>query len=566
MNTLIKLRRGTRVNIDNYTPYIGEIVISLDEEKVYIGDGLVERGYSLLYGDHATIEDNSFYGSRTNKIRGFHNSFDHTYIYPKGVTIDAAGSGVSRYTYQHFDTITFDNGATSAIWFIVPIKDYIDITKDINFYCTYALTDDTTIKKTVELKFSYWIIDSNYDVSSFASGSPDYTTTDYIYSTEEENINKVYKNNLTFSKIDSSYLSANTMFVYIKVSRETNVNDFAGKFRLINLITDQIGISDGYFGYNFAGAVTSVDPYTYTKNIDKLVFPFDGATTGLIGDQVNSLYSRASFNSSRYVYVAGGINKTDSSDSSPTYSDSIETIDFRLDSGNATAFGSLYSERSEVCGLNSSNYGYVCNGKKNNTFYEDRERISFMLDSGNATSISESNNQRALSRAFNASNYGYIVGGYLTGSDLYDSYERFSFANDTEAGTVVNTFSLVTGGGPGTDGSYSQGTCNSSTYGYTGGGQGLSSLTRLNFSDPTTGPITKLGELNSSKSRLAGCNSMDRGYFISGRNAGAGTEMNDVESISFPFDSGTAFNIATISNSDSDNCASDNVDFVTMFV
>ena len=132
-----------------------------------------------------------------------------------------------------------------------------------------------------------------------------------------------------------------------------------------------------FHGYNFCGIIQSAQDISI---IDRFSFPFNiGSTSESCGINFRSLHSPTGFNSSEYAYVCGG-RKT----STPTQDYShISRYSFPFTGGAYNAqYTTLNVARYDSSSNNSSHFGFVCAGHPT---LMSIERMEFALDSASMT-------------------------------------------------------------------------------------------------------------------------------------------------------------------------------------
>jgi hypothetical protein len=79
-----------------------------------------------------------------------------------------------------------------------------------------------------------------------------------------------------------------------------------------------------------------------------------------------------------------------------------------------------------------------------------------------------------------------------------------------------------------------------------------------------SGTASNVGSLSTTRRESSACNSSIHGYICGGYD---GTNyISTIDRISFPFDSGTASNVGNLSTSNTNQTATDNIDFIGQFL
>ena len=99
MATVIKVRRANlKIEIDKYTPKVGEFVFDKENKKLLYGDNFAIGGHHVIFGDLFQLGNNEYYGSNKRVGKGFYN-------FPIGIDIEAKsinGDGNSILSGDYF--------------------------------------------------------------------------------------------------------------------------------------------------------------------------------------------------------------------------------------------------------------------------------------------------------------------------------------------------------------------------------------------------------------------------------------------------------------------------------
>jgi len=601
--TVIKIRRGPKSQIDQYIPKIGEFVYDKTNGKLLFGDNFTPGGYHVIFGNQFVVENNTYYGSSTYGVRGFH-------IFPSGVDITAkalnSNSSNNGYADQYFEIIDGEESTTSfgfkydLLW---------DKTKDVNFKISYFLEDSGSEGTYVEITTKVYLLYKGDLSSSVTSGDGVLEDgVDTITAYDNENIGKIDIITLMNGRIpwQATYNESNPPeYVIVKFIRSDS-DTYAGSLKILNIFAYQIANGNEY-GY-YLGGVNGSDYETGLKNtIQQFVFPMNSGEIRVLSQTLSeSKFRMSAFNSSTHGYSVGG-QIDESSDSLST----IESFKFAFNSGQANVSATLMDKRASSYGLNCSSYGFTIGGLDKGSlgvgsFYSSIERINLSFSSitskkGNLLAYEDNpySCYRAHIMAFNSSEYGFCLGGFgfnVSGEDLYMtpfSYiERFSFPFDVgnclEGGRLTMSYDVNPQIEPeldpnNTKGTHGAGACNSSTYGYLFGGHAVGvaggysedrgeTVSKFDFSQPN-GNSTVISDVKISdiaRSQVSGCNSTIYGYAIGGH-YNLQVFFQKIDRVLFPFDgSGTVDSVRICGNLSGTNHNSgvscDGTDFVTMFL
>ena len=188
---------------------------------------------------------------------------------------------------------------------------------------------------------------------------------------------------------------------------------------------EEISFDQHGYGYVCGGYSNN-----YISTIERFEFPIDGITSIHVGNLSDSKDSPATFNSSNYGYIVGG-NKDNSS---KTF---IDRITFPFNSGTASHVGNLSEGRRFAASFNSSNYGYTCGSYQPGLSLINR--LTFPFDSGTSSNMGYCSQTRVAACGFNCSQYGYTAGGSDGGGHL-STIDRITFPFDS--GTVNHVGNL----------------------------------------------------------------------------------------------------------------------------
>jgi hypothetical protein len=252
------------------------------------------------------------------------------------------------------------------------------------------------------------------------------------------------------------------------------------------------GVTSGFVTGGYIGPKTAV--------IDKFSFATEGTSTN-VGSIYLARYNLASQSSATYGYNTGGINPSDSQNTT-----TIDKYPFAISSGTGTLVGALSTGRQGLAGISSIPYGYgYSSGGSTGTVVD---RFPFSSDT-NATNILSISQARYTVAGISSSTYGYTAGGLSQdNSTYYTTIDKFPFASNTTA-TSVGALSKGT--------RYAAGQ-SSSTNGYHSGGNSsgtyVSKIEKFPFASDTN--ATGTGSLTIARNGAAGVSSTDYGYTAGG--------------------------------------------------
>jgi len=131
--------------------------------------------------------------------------------------------------------------------------------------------------------------------------------------------------------------------------------------------------------------------------------------------------------------------------------------------------------------------------------------------------------------------YGYIVGGYTP--TMLSTIDRITFPFDSGTASHVGNLNIQ---------SYRSGGCNSSSHGFSMGGQVppstvVSTINRILFPF-NSGTASNVGSITGIRFSPGSCNSSIHGYSMGGY-----TTTSIIDRILFPFNSGTASTVGNLS-------------------
>jgi hypothetical protein len=211
----------------------------------------------------------------------------------------------------------------------------------------------------------------------------------------------------------------------------------------------------------------------------------------------------------------------------------IDKFPFASDS-NASDVGDLsVARRLGLAGASSASSGYSSGGltPTGSSLLNTIDKFPFSVDA-NATDVGDLSALRREIAGQSSETNGYTSGGFTTPGTAtrIAGIDKFPFATNGNATNVGNI----------TQGRYGPAGQNSSTYGYTSGGNdspATNSNTIDKFSFAAGGNATDVGDLTVARRRLAGQSSSTHGYTTSGNNT-------RIDKFSFASD-GNASNIGT---------------------
>ena len=241
-------------------------------------------------------------------------------------------------------------------------------------------------------------------------------------------------------------------------------------------------------------------------------------------------------------------------------STAVERLTFLFSSGTASLVSNATYSRYYASSFNNSIYGFVGVGYVGSANSMIIERFEFPYDTGTSTTY-QANATRSNSQAagFNSSTHGFILGGIDGTGARYSQVERLSFpilGTNTDVGFLSKSKKLFMNGG-----------FDSSTYGYTAGGDSAGSylydIERLTFPF-ASGTATLISYMSVSRALSACLNSTQHGFMIGG--VAVSNYIIGVDRLIFSFDSTNAVVTGALAETTYSSCGIDGTDFVTLFI
>jgi len=237
-------------------------------------------------------------------------------------------------------------------------------------------------------------------------------------------------------------------------------------------------------------------------------------------------------------------------------------FEFPFDDGTVAVEGYWSREMCNPIQCNSSEAGFVggsdaCAGSA--SYYSAIERYHFALDVGEVVGALTQDPGSAWCAGVNASFYGFFPYGDSEDFIMHIDRIEFPFSGGTTSRVASHDAQR-----------YSQAGANSTRCGYLMGGSGRTSvITRFEF-PLDTGIVVAVGTLQEAIQGNGGCNSTTCGFAVCGNWSDGVTafiQRSDIERITFPFDSGTATIVASVTVARSGPLATnDGVDHAAVFV
>jgi len=302
----------------------------------------------------------------------------------------------------------------------------------------------------------------------------------------------------------------------------------------------------GIYGFSIGGYATSAD----TSDIQRIVFPFDSGVATRVGTlSVGVRGAGGGCNSSEHMFVIGGVTIS-----------TIHKFAFPFDSGTAAVRGAWTpGARYYVGGFNSSAYGYGGGGYGVST-ESAVSRFAFPFDSGDSTNVGTLSYPLFSTSTVNSSSYGY----WMNGRDTADRSFVLRVAFPFDSGTVSSVGNM-------SNSCFGSSAANSSSHGYAMGGQETAGTSARSEIDRITFPFdsgtgSNVGTLASNRGNMRGaCNSVSHGYSFGGHDE-SNVDCSNIHRITFPFDSGVASAIGTLTTAISHNAHGDDTDFISQFI
>ena len=439
-----------------------------------------------------------------------------------------------------------------------------DPDKDVNMKITYTCNNSLGGNNAVYYTYIWDLTNGSTPTTT----SYDANYTDYIKSVNSFGVTSTV---LTNAVIPHSLDAPHD--IRIEMLRDSTGDEYNGHILIhkIDLYQAKAGAEYGYYCGGDDAVSATPSPIS---TIDRMHFPFNNANTVVTGNISNETINSGACNSSINGYVMGG-KLNDAA--------SISTVDkliFPLNSGNAVNVGNLTTTDHAFAACNSSSHGYTMGGA--NSFItgsedpNDIKKINFSIDTSISTSISGDligDFRYARNGGANSSTFGYSIGSF---SDVYNMsaqrvIQRFNFA--AGGNTIdVGELSAINDHGK-QEGVFNPASFNSSNYGYVAGGNGLSTIDRVDFSLSTAADSISICNLamndsdSSGTSGSIGCNSTVHGFIMGGGNSAYDLYYSTIDRIDFAADGVSTSCDGTLSQAQRNaGCGLDGVDFVSMFI
>jgi len=312
----------------------------------------------------------------------------------------------------------------------------------------------------------------------------------------------------------------------------------------------------GRYGYDIGGVSSS-----RFSTIDRVLFPFDSGTSTVVSNLTQESTGAAAANSSQYGFIMGGEGNAGATTSL------INRIDFPFDSGTSTTLGGLSYSRHHSAGCNSTIHGFTMGGS-GGSYHSRIDRITFPFNSGNSSNVGNLSASTSYNAGSNSSNYGFSSAGFYHDGSYHrqTTINRLTFPFDSGPANHVGNLAITSSG------TYSSPACNSSTHsyqlgGYITGGDVYSTIARWTFPFDS-GTANNVGTLSVSlKNSHTTVNSSNYGYSMGGyRQDQPVPYQSTIERFLFPFDSGTASSVGNLTTTKSNTVGVDETDFVTQFI
>lgn len=458
--------------------------------------------------------------------------------------------------------------------------------KDVNIKIDY-MCGNSDPKKEALFRTQVWDIDNN---SIPDSTNYDNSYEDIIYSEPQAQLNSIVLTNAVIPYTFNNIKPCENIIV--KFIRDSTSDSYNGNISIVNIQLYQ-GIGGSEYGYYCGGDISNTSTITRTSSIDRLHFPFYNSNAIHVGNLSGTILESCGSNSSIYGYVCGG------SDSNSGIS-TINKIKFPFNSGTCSNSGDLLINLHKSSGCNSSTTSYTMGGC--NSVYGGTDNIT-KFDHSMDTVVtnvvcSDLLLANQLSVSCNSSTYGYCIGGlanayatgpqyiYTEGDEYYhdfDSVKRYYYTNYNTLRTIqrinysIEGNSVLVGNLSAinyTDdqvGTFGGGSFNSSNYGYCLGGQGLSTIDKIDFSfdsgnSETICALAMNDKDTSGVQATRGCNSSEHGFAMGGHNEAYHLYLSNIDRLEFSFDDVCSNSGGYLSDTQKNRgCGLDGTDFVNMF-
>ena len=255
----------------------------------------------------------------------------------------------------------------------------------------------------------------------------------------------------------------------------------------------------------FAGGRDNIAP-SYTSTVDRIDFSNDTGTSSVRGSLSSSMGYLAATGNENFGWFAGGF---------PTAS-KVDRIDYSIDTVVASTRGALSLARYALSGTGNTSYGWFAGGR-NTPHFTTIDRIDYSVD----TAVSQVRGPLSSAATYGATvgnaESGWIGGGGTGGAGA--SYiQRVTYSNDTATAPIRSVFDQTI---------RSQAGSSNLSYGwFSGGVPSSSSIRRLDFSADTVTPLIRGNLVTNSNTTPrssfdhAATGTTDYGWHAGGRPSG----------------------------------------------
>lgn len=408
---------------------------------------------------------------------------------------------------------------------------------------------DASASGNLALNISVWSIPNKGTISAYTTADTSSTYTIALTSSDEDVV-KILNPINVYSSADRSYSLVGGSYV------ESRSNNLLVTIKIERDVSEDTYTGNLYILGVYAYQVTNGTAYGYYCGGQ------DSLTNYTDVDRImfpfDNITATASGDLKTATYLASGFNSrtrgiiTGGYDNSDTQCKTIQAFTFPFNDNISVDIGDLSEIKSHTCGFNSSTYGYIIGGKDSSLdALNIIEKFNLSFDEGNSETAGYIIEDETFSSGCNSSNYGFVMGGTES-----KSIERIDFALDDSISEGRGSLSVV---------KYEGASFNSSTHGYFCGGNDDTSyvddIERITF-DFDSGDATIVGTINDNRSG-SGCNSTEKGFVIGGSNSGG--NISTIEELDFSTDTSTT-NMGNITSAREYGVAIDGIDFSVMFV
>jgi hypothetical protein len=286
--------------------------------------------------------------------------------------------------------------------------------------------------------------------------------------------------------------------------------------------------SYGWFGGGLDASIRST--------VDRIDYSNDTATASVRGPLSLANYYLAATGNNSYGWFGGGFP-------GPGARSTVNRIDYANDTATASPRGPLSSVRERLGATGNSSYGWFGGGGP--TSFSRVDRIDYSNDTATASPRGPLSLGRFYLAATGNSSYGWFGAGIVPGPAVRSTVDRIDYSNDTATASPRGPLSLARQSLAATSASanaVNQPVPSLRTpiqvlgrYGYFGGGTGLSTVDRIDYSNDTA-TASPRGPLSAARGYFGATGNSSYGWFGGGNIGGVST----VDRIDYSNDTATA--------------------------